>query len=297
MHDEFRASECADVWFGPTAPHWTGKEILRDIAVAASESGQRIHTHAEESRLQHLSATAGRSNGAIAQLCEAGLLTDSLSLAHMVWASEKDLARVAEARGHIVCNPSSNLRLRSGIAPTPLMKRMGINLALGMDGTSLAGDDDMFAEMRLAQSLYWSRDPATPSLTAKDVFDMATMGGACLMGLDHSIGSLAIGKRANFVILSLDRLEGPWLDPSIDPVELLVSSAKSTDIQRVFTGGQLAVSYSEVENCDEKKILQNITEAMQQAADQRLSASEYHTVKSALQRWYDDWLTNNTPQL
>lgn len=297
MHGEYRTSDCADVWFGPTAPHWTGQEILRDIAKAARESGQRIHTHAEESRLQHLSATAGRSKGAISQLCEAGLLTDSLSLAHMVWASEKDLARVAEARGHIVCNPSSNLRLRAGIAPAPLMKRMGINLALGMDGTSLAGDDDMFAEMRLAQSLYWSRDSETPSLTAKDVFDMATMGGARLMGMDHSIGSLAVGKRANFVILRLERLEGPWLDPSIDPVELLVSSAKSTDIQSVFTGGQLAVSHGEIKNCDEQKILQNVTDAMQQAADQRLSTSEYHAVKSALLRWYDDWLTKNTPQL
>ncbi|MDP5218724.1 amidohydrolase family protein [Ruegeria sp. 2205SS24-7] len=297
MHGEYAASECADVWFGPTAPHWTGRKTLRDIASKVRESGQRVHTHAEESRLQHISATAWCFQGAITELGKAGLLTDGLSLAHMVWADEKDLARVAEARAHIVCNPSSNLRLRSGIAPAPLMKRMGINLALGMDGTSLAGDDDMFAEMRLAQSLYWSSDRANPTLTAKDVFDMATMGGARLMGMDRSIGSLSVGKRADFVILRLDRLEGPWLDPGVDPVELLVSSAKSTDIHSVFTGGQLAVSHGETKKCDEKIILQNITDCMQRAADQRLSASEYAAVKSALQRWYDDWLTNNAPQL
>jgi cytosine/adenosine deaminase-related metal-dependent hydrolase len=297
MHGEYAASEGADVWFGPTSPHWTGQEILRDIAREVRESGQRIHTHAEESRLQHLSVTAPSFQGAIAELGKAGLLSHGLSLAHMVWADEKDLACVAEARAHIVCNPSSNLRLRSGIAPAPLMKRLGINLALGMDGTSLAGDDDMFAEMRLAQSLYWSSDPATPSLTARDVFDMATMGGARLMGMDHSIGSLSVGKRADFVILRLDRLEGPWLAPGIDPVELLVSAAKSTDIQSVFTGGQLAVSHGEAKNCDEQKILQDMTECMQRAADQRLSTSEYAAVKSALQRWYDDWLTKNAPQL
>ena len=297
MHGEYANAESADVWFGPTAPHWTGPQALCDIAEEARKTGQRVHTHAEESRLQHLSAKAGKFRSAIAELDQAGLLSDNLSLAHMVWADEKNLARVTEMRTHIVCNPSSNLRLRSGIAPAPLMKRMGINLALGMDGTSLAGDDDMFAEMRLAQSLYWSSDRATPSLTAKDVFDMATMGGARLMGMDHRIGSLSVGKSADFVVLHLDRLAGPWVDPGIDPVELLVSSAKSTDIQSVFTGGQLAVSQGEAKTCDEKRILQNITDSMQSAADQRLSASEYATVKSALQRWYDDWLTNNAPHL
>jgi cytosine/adenosine deaminase-related metal-dependent hydrolase len=296
MHGEHAASDCADVWFGPTAPHWTGQETLRDIATEVRKSGQRIHTHAAESRLQHLSATALGFQGAITELGKAGLLTNGLSLAHMVWADEKDLARVVEAQAHIVCNPSSNLRLRSGIAPASLMKRMGINLALGMDGTSLAGDDDMFAEMRLAQSLYWSSDQATSSLTAKDVFDMATMGGARLMGMDQNIGSLSVGKRADFVILRLDRLEGPWLDPGLDPVELLVSSAKSADIESVFTGGQLAVSQGEAINCDEKTILQKITDSMQRAADQRLSASEYAAVRSALLRWYDDWLTKNVPQ-
>ncbi len=293
LAEEYASAETSDVWFGPTAPHWASPQLLKEIACAVRERGLRMQTHAEESLLQHL--TAGRPDflNPVAELAKIGLLNENLSLAHMVWADDNVLEYVAGMGAHVVCNPSSNLRLRSGIARAWKMKRFGINLALGMDGTSLADDDDMFAEMRLARNLYWSADPIEPHLTAQDVFDMATMGGARLMGMDQCIGSLNAGKRANFSIVSLDRIQGPWLTESVDPIELLVSSAKTSDIESVYVGGSLAVSQGKVCNKDEQNVLQNINEEMQRAADQRLSAEDYAIVKSTLLRWYDNWLTQS----
>jgi len=293
LSEEYAQAETSDVWFGPTAPHWTSPQLLKEIVRALRERGLRMQTHAEESLLQHLTAGRPGYKNTVVELADIGLLGENLSLAHMVWADEYDLREVAEMGAHVVCNPSSNLRLRSGIAPAWKMKRLGINLALGMDGTSLAGDDDMFAEMRLARNLYWPADPLGPGLTAQDVFDMATMGGARLMGMDQCIGSLHAGKRANFIVVSLDRLQGPWLAESVDPVELLVSSAKTADIQSVYVGGSLTVSQGKVCNRNEHDVLENINEEMQRAADQRLSTQDYAIVRSALLRWYDNWLTHS----
>ncbi|WP_027255934.1 amidohydrolase family protein [Leisingera aquimarina] len=293
LAEENATTENADVWFGPVAPHWTGHELLRDIGFAVQHKGLRMQTHAAESLLQHLSAGRPEFQSPVAELAQAGLLNKKLSLAHMVWADDNDLQQVAEMGAHIVCNPSSNLRLRSGIARAPQMMRLGINLALGMDGTSLAGDEDMFAEMRLARNLYWSADPAERDLCAQDVFDMATMGGARQMGMDHNIGSLTEGKRADFMIVSLENLQGPWLSDRADPIELLVSSAKSSDILSVYTSGSLAVYHGKICNRDEQSVFRDIADNMQHAADQRLRAEDYAIVRSALLRWYDDWLTEH----
>lgn len=294
LADENAPVETADVWFGPTAAHWTGQQLLADIANRMRDKGFRAQTHAEESMLQHLSTAAPGEDSAVGQLANAGLLSDRMSLAHMVWAEERDLSRVARMGAHIVCNPSSNLRLRSGVTRAQLMKQLEINLALGMDGTSLAGDDDFFAEMRLARNLYWSADPTEPDLTARDVFDMATMGGARMMGQDHNIGSLQRGKRADFFVIDLDRIQGPWLADTVDPVALLVGSAKSADIKSVYTGGTLAVADGALCDIDEQAVLQNIAEEMQRMPDQRLNAQDYSIVRSSLLRWYDDWLTQRT---
>lgn len=293
LHEEYRGTDTVDIWFGPTAPHWTGRRLLRDIGRTVREKGVRVQTHAEESLLQHRTIGGADFPASISELAQSGLLSENLSLAHMVWADDKDLNRVADMGAHIVCNPSSNLRLRCGIARAPRMKSLGINLALGMDGTSLANDDDMFAEMRLARNLYWSDDPTQPDLSAQDVFDMATMGGARLMGMDQHIGSLSIGKRADFQIVNLNRLKGPWLAEHVDPVELLVSSAKATDIQKVYTGGSLAVVDGETCGRDEHDVLQNVAEEMQRATDQKLSTKDYATLRSCLMRWYENWLADN----
>ncbi len=291
LAEEYATVETANVWFGPTSPHWTGQDMLRRISRAANEHEIQVQSHAEETLLQNLVTGQPGNQKPVNALAATGLLNESLSLAHMVWADDRDLQQVAEAGAHVVCNPSSNLRLRSGTARAWKMKEFGINLGLGLDGTSLSGDDDMFAEMRLARNLYWPKDPRQTSLTSRDVLNMATLGGARLMGSDRRNGSLDPGKRADFILLNLERLRSPWISEITDPIELIVGSAKSSDIISVYVNGSKAVSLGSFCLGDEAEVLHRISEETEHSINRKLSEEEYSTVRSALLRWYDDQLT------
>lgn len=112
-----------------------------------------------------------------------------------MWVTEQDIEILAETGASISHNPSSNLRLRSGIAPLNQLLAGGVTMGLGMDGTTLNDDEDMFTEMRLAARLQRSPQIGQPAPSFKEIFQMATAGGAKLLRKEESLGKLAPGLR------------------------------------------------------------------------------------------------------
>ncbi len=227
-----------DFWFGPTGPQWTPDDLLADIARQAERLDTRVQTHALESHYESIESPRIRGHSVIEHFARLGLLKNRLSLAHAVWATDADLDQIARAGTQICHNPGSNLRLRSGVAPAARMRAAGVTTALGMDSTTLAGDEDMFAEMRLALHLNRAPHTSAPALTAHDVLEMATIGGAQLLGRADELGQLHPGFLADAVVLDLSRLLKPWTDPTVDPIELIVGRAKACDVSDVLVGGR-----------------------------------------------------------
>jgi 5-methylthioadenosine/S-adenosylhomocysteine deaminase len=134
--------------------------------------------------------------------------------------------------------PSSNLKLGSGIAPVAEMRARGITVSLGSDGAACNNHLDMFTEMRLAALLQSvQRGPGT--LTARDALWMATRAGAMTLGLDHEIGSIETGKRADVIVIGRD---APHLGPGADPYSTIVYSGRAADVRTTMVDGELLVN-------------------------------------------------------
>lgn len=274
-----------DFWFGPTGPQWMSEDLLADIARHAERLDARVQTHALESHYESIESPRIHGHSAIEHFARHGLLNGRLSLAHAVWATDADLDQIARAGTQISHNPGSNLRLRSGIAPATRMRAAGVTTALGMDGTTLAGDEDMFAEMRLALHLNRPPHSSAPSLTARDVLEMATVSGARLLGRADELGQLHPGFLADAVVLNLTRLLRPWTDPSTDPAELIIARAKACDVRDVLVGGRSAFLDGTPVGISEDALMDDLRAAL----DAQPPNPDARDLQADLHPWLMDW--------
>ena len=152
----------------------------------AGEAGLLVHTHAAEQQDEVALVRARTGVANVEYLAQTGLASPRLCLAHCVWVDDRELDLMAGHDVKVLHCPGSNLKLGSGIAPVPEMRRRGISVSLGADGAACNNRLDMFAEMRLAATLQaMRRGPGT--LTASDALWMATREGARALGLEAEI--------------------------------------------------------------------------------------------------------------
>ncbi|WP_291732049.1 amidohydrolase family protein [Leisingera sp. F5] len=278
-----------DFWFGPTGPQWTPDGLLLQIASAAERLNTRIQTHALESHYESIESPRIRGGSVIRHFENSGLLTGRLSLAHAVWATSEDIEHLARCGTQVSHNPSSNLRLRSGIAPAAAMVDAGVTTAIGMDGTSLAGDEDMFAEMRLALNLNRPPHGAAQSLTAQQVFAMATEHGARLMGREGELGQLHPGFCADAVVLDLERFLTPWSSTAVDPLELIAGRGKADDVRDVLVAGRPVLRNRICTGIDEPSLMKRVQQEADAAPPSPESRQLQRDLRPYLMRWYAQW--------
>lgn len=158
-----------DIWFGPPGPNWVSDAFLERIADRAAAHGTGLQTHLSESLYEKLygSRTYGRST--ILHLEALGVLSPGFTMAHAVWLTDPEIAVLARTGAALSHNPSSNLRLRAGIAPVNALVEAGVTVGLGLDGRGLDDDDDMFREIRMALQLHRGPAIGSPKLEAPRV--------------------------------------------------------------------------------------------------------------------------------
>ena len=230
-----------DLWFGPPGPQWVSDPFLQEIAERAAARDMGIQTHLGESFYEKLHGVRDYGQPTLCHLRDLGLLGPRFSIAHGVWLSEEEIAVLAESGAAISHNPGSNLRLRAGIAPLNALLASGATVALGMDGTSLNDDEDIFTEMRLALRLARTPRLRGPAPAPNRVFEMATLGGAKLLRQEGRLGRLAAGYQADLVLLDLERLTWPWVAPETDPRDLILMRARADDVRSVLVAGELVL--------------------------------------------------------
>jgi 5-methylthioadenosine/S-adenosylhomocysteine deaminase len=155
--------------------------------------------------------------------------------AHGVWLSAADIAILAKRKVGVSHNPESNMKLASGTAKVPALRRAGVPVGLGTDGAASNNDLDMFEAMRQAAFLHklMTNDPRT--LPAKAVLAMGTIEGARALGMQDHIGSLEAGKRADLIVVST---AGARQTPLYDPVSHLVYVARGADVTTTVVNGK-----------------------------------------------------------
>ncbi len=166
------------------------------------------------------------------------MLGPKILLIHVVWVGAEEIAILAETGTHVTHNPLSNSKLASGISPIPEMLKAGVNVGLGTDAATCSNDYDMIRAMRWASFLHKARLLDPEIMPCETVLEMATLNGAKAMGLEDEIGSLESGKRADFIVLDLNK---PHLTPAPNPVSTVVSAATGKDVEMVFIDGKMVV--------------------------------------------------------
>lgn len=226
------------VQFGPNGAQWCSDELLGAIAAASAKTRRRVHMHFLETRYQRAFADAHYGEGVGARLERLGLLSDRLTLAHGVWARPDELDLMAKYGVTLATNPSSNLHLRSGVAPIGDAWARGVKIALGVDSSAFDEDDDIVREARLGHLLHagWGFDT---KITREDWLAAIVANGRHANGAPGS-GALEVGEPADALILDLDRLDRDAV-MDVAPLDYLFARASAAYIDALYVAGRQIV--------------------------------------------------------
>jgi cytosine/adenosine deaminase-related metal-dependent hydrolase len=259
MHDKWEggADGRIQVWFGPRPPGGCTSELFREMMNAANERGMGVTIHMAEVK-EDVEYIRNSFDMTPIEYCDSvGMVGSRVLLIHCVQLGGDDIRRLAETGTHVTHNPLSNSKLASGIAPIAAMLDAGVNVTLGTDGGPSNNGYDMINDMRWASYLQKVKtgDPTVTPVEA--VLEMATINGAKAMGLDDQIGSIEVGKQADFVALDMNK---PRLTPAPDPVSAIVCAGSGSDVDTVVIGGKTVVEGGQVLTMDEDRILEEADE-------------------------------------
>ena len=180
-----------------------------------------------------------------------GLLGPNTVLVHMVHLDDTDIKALAETGTHVAHCPTSNAKLASGICRLPDLLRSNVNVGLGTDGAPCNNTNDLLQEMKLAGIIHKAASYDPTIVSAEQVLEMATINGAKALGLQDSIGSLEVGKKADFVAIDMRRVH---LQPYFSPVSAVVYSVTGRDVEMVVVDGKQVVVGGKLTTMSEEEV-------------------------------------------
>ena len=242
--------------FGPHANYTLNAEQLAATRAAAMKYGVPISIHVSESpfEVQYAKDTYGTTS--IAMYESIGFFDGPTIAAHVVWPTEEEIPILARRKVGVIHNPTSNMKIASGIAPVTAMLAAGVRVGLGTDGAASNNDLDMWEEMRLASFLQ-KVDRMDPTvIPATTVLSMATNGGATAIGLGDVVGSLEAGKRADLIQVAFEDVHHI---PTYDVISHLVYVSDEQDVASVVVDGKVLMKERKMLTIDTDRVRREAT--------------------------------------
>jgi 5-methylthioadenosine/S-adenosylhomocysteine deaminase len=237
----------------PSGPQRCTEEALATVANFSRTSAVPFHIHILETRVQRVTGTRLYGRSLIRLMSDLDALHERTSIAHAIWIDDEDIELIAASGASVAHNPVCNLRIGSGIAPLRKLLDAGVNVALGTDGISSNDSCRLFDVMKVAgivhtlETLDYETWP-----NASEILWAATRGGARAVGLEHQIGSIEVGKKADIVALDL-------CTPSFVPVNnlqnQLVYAENGSSVRIVMVDGEVVVEDGRCTRIDETAVL------------------------------------------
>ena len=246
------------IYLGPSNVHWVSDDAWLQIKKIARSLKTGIHTHLVETRYQAQYGTRLLGMTPAKHLDDLGILGPEVSCAHSIWLNREDISILAKTRATAVHNPSSNLRLFNGIAPALEMKRAGMSVAIGLDGTTINDEQDMFQEMRLCSLLHRLPGVQARHLSPDEILDMNLRGGSRVALDEGRIGAIEIGRKADIILVNASRFTVPFVSEKLSPTDLLILRAKGSDVDHVMINGKLVVRNKRFLMASKSKLLQKV---------------------------------------
>lgn len=232
---EYLGEERVTFTLAPHAPYTVSDDTFRKIVTTAEQADMLVHCHIHETAGEVADSLRDHGVRPLARLASLGLLSPRLTAAHMVHVDDSDLELAARYGISVAHNPTSNMKLASGIAPVSRMLHAGINVGIGTDGAASNNKLDMLADTRMAALLAKVGTLEPTAVPAATALRMATLNGARALGIDDRVGSLETGKQFDAIALNLDCIETA---PAFDPISHLVYAAGREQVEEVWVAGE-----------------------------------------------------------
>jgi len=241
----------------PHAVYTCPAEVLEAVVEIAKQYDATVHFHVSETADEVVNMRKQSGMPVVPYIKKIGMLDTKLIAAHCVHVDDGEIRTMRRAGTGIAHNPSSNLKLASGFAPTARMMEMGAKVGIGTDGAASNNDLDMFEEMRLASLIAKpvAGDPTV--LPARQVLEMATRIGAEVLHLDNITGSLEVGKRADIILLDLSPIHNQphFKRDSENIYAQIVYASKASDVTDVMVDGQWLMRNKTLLTIDEDALI------------------------------------------
>ncbi|MCI5158581.1 MAG: amidohydrolase, partial [Candidatus Electrothrix sp. AUS1_2] len=250
--DLYADNELVTVTVNPHSVYTCSPALLERLAAQAEGKGALYHIHLSENQDEVKTCMERYGCSPVQHLENLGLLNERVVAAHGVMVSEEEIALLAERKVKVAHCPESNMKLASGVAPIPTMLAKGVTVGLGTDGSASNNNVDLFGEMNSSAKIHKAArmDPAV--MTAAQTLHAATLGGAALLGAEAEIGSIAVGKKADLIMLDMNQ---PHLTPVYNPVSHLVYAAGGGDVIHSVINGRVVMRDRRLTTLDEAAIL------------------------------------------
>jgi 5-methylthioadenosine/S-adenosylhomocysteine deaminase len=236
---------------GPHSVYTLKPGQLEAVRARARELGVPVSIHLAESRFEIDYSRQNYSTTPVNLLEGIGFLDGPTIGAHVIYPTDEEIRVLARRKVGVIHNPTSNMKISSGVAPIAEMLEAGVAVGLGTDGAATNNDLDLWEEMRLAAFLQKVSTMDPQVLPAKTVLRMATSGGAAAIGLADQIGTLAVGRRADLIQVSLEDLH---FTPLYDLVSHLVFVADEQDVVSVVVDGKVLMREGDVVTVDVSRV-------------------------------------------
>ena len=232
------------VMVAPHSPYSCSRDLLEASLELAKEENIPLHIHVAETQEESGIILKRYGKRPLAFLDELGYLDHKAVFAHGVELNEAEIARLADSQVAIAHNPISNLKLASGIAPIVQLKKAGVPVGIATDSVASNNNLDMFEEGRTAALLQKMKSGDASQFPIETALKALTIEGAKVLGMEDEIGSLEVGKQADFLVI---QPQGKiHLQPQENMLSHLVYAVKSSDVDHVYIGGEQVVKDGQV---------------------------------------------------
>lgn len=252
---KFRHNPLIDVSVSVHSPYTCSAETVKRGMNLAEELELNYHIHVAETKWEYDKVLAEQGMTPVQYLDKLGVIKKNTISAHSVWLNDDDIKIMADRGAGVAHNPECNMKLASGVAPIPKFLAAGVKVGLGTDGSASNNNLNMFDEIRTMSLLHKlsSGDPTV--IPAKKAIEIATIGGARVLGKDKEIGSLEVGKKADIILVDLTQ---PHTTPYYDVYSTLAYSINGNDVTDVFINGKSIIRNKKLLTGSEENIIEKV---------------------------------------
>ena len=244
----------------PHSLYTCSENLLIRAKELADRYGLRYAVHLLENQQETRQIQAKLGKKAVDFLEGIGYLTDRFFAFHCVCLDGEDIRLLADNGCSVVHVPESNMKLASGVAPVTNMIEAGISVGLGTDGCASNNNLDMFGEMDSAAKLEKVERLDPTVMSARTVLRMATCEGAKVLGMEKQIGKVAVGMKADLVLIDMNK---PHLTPLYNPYSQLVYAASGADVETTIINGKMVMKNRRILTFDEREAMRRVSEIAQ----------------------------------